>query len=70
MIFKRRYFKELENNPGEVEHFLSVTAKTDATLLFGSREIKLNNANALKTYLVSCHGYIDIQQRYQQSNPI
>ena len=57
--FKRRFFKELDKNPSAVNQFLNVVGNENATLLFSSREIKLNNAFALKTYLVSCQDSVD-----------
>lgn len=48
--FKRRYFAELDANPGGVEA-LREHLGVDATLVFGSREEKLNNAMALLEYL-------------------
>jgi uncharacterized protein YeaO (DUF488 family) len=49
--FKQRYFLELEANPAAVEALLDYVAKGDVTLLFGSRELCLNNAVALKEFL-------------------
>ncbi len=48
--FRRRYFAELDTNPGGLE-VLREHLGVPATLLFGSREEKLNNAVALAEYL-------------------
>ena len=57
--FKRRYFCELDHNEEALKQLINVVGNTNATLLFGSREIKLNNAYALKAYLVSYQGLVD-----------
>jgi uncharacterized protein YeaO (DUF488 family) len=48
--FKKRYYKELKDNP-DVERLLDIARKKDVLLLFASKEEKLNNAAALKEYL-------------------
>jgi uncharacterized protein YeaO (DUF488 family) len=49
--FKKRYFAELKDHKPEVQQILEMAKKKDVTLLFSSREEKLNNAVALKQYL-------------------
>ena len=49
--FKKRYFSELDANPDGVAELKSRVARGKTTLLFASREEKLNNAFALKEYL-------------------
>jgi uncharacterized protein YeaO (DUF488 family) len=49
--FKKRYFAELDAHPEAVDALLERTAAGKVTLLFGSREERLNNAHALKQYL-------------------
>ena len=49
--FRRRYFAELDKAPGAVAELKSRAGRGPATLLFGSKEERLNNAAALKEYL-------------------
>lgn len=50
--FRRRYAKELKAEPGAVKELRSLLkAHPTVTLLFSSKEEKLNNAVALKAYL-------------------
>ena len=49
--FKRRYFAELDARPEGVEALRGLIGKRRATLLFGSKELRLNNATALVEYL-------------------
>ena len=51
--FKKRYHAELDEKPDLVGELMSHVEKEKATLLFGSREERLNNAFALKEYLES-----------------
>ena len=51
--FRRRYFAELDANPEGVEELRGRLGKGTVTLLFGSKETRLNNAAALKEYLES-----------------
>ena len=51
--FKNRYHAELDENAGAVGELIFHIEKDDVTLLFGSREERLNNAFALKEYLES-----------------
>jgi uncharacterized protein YeaO (DUF488 family) len=51
--FKRRYFAELDVNSEEVTRLRSQMGRGTVTLLFGSKETRLNNAAALKEYLES-----------------
>ncbi len=50
--FRRRYFEELRANP-QVAAIADRAKKGAVTLLFGSKEEKLNNATALKEFLFS-----------------
>ena len=49
--FKSRYFAELDSNEELVIDFIDRYRKEKVILLFGSKEMNLNNANALKEYL-------------------
>ena len=51
--FKSRYHAELDDNAGAVDELISHAEKDHVTLLFGTREERLNNAFALKEYLES-----------------
>lgn len=51
--FRRRYFAELDARPAAVAGLAAVLAPhAVVTLLFGSREERLNNATALREYLL------------------
>ena len=49
--FKRRYFRELEQNAALVEKLSNMNQKGTVTLVFGAKNEKHNNAVALKEYL-------------------
>jgi uncharacterized protein YeaO (DUF488 family) len=49
--FRKRYFAELDAQPAAVLDLHSQVSKGRATLLYSSREQRLNNATALKEYL-------------------
>lgn len=49
--FKRRYFEELEAKGEGVKHIRRKAREGDVTLLYGSKEERLNNAVALREYL-------------------
>jgi len=49
--FNQRYFAELDANRTGVAELLSFLENGPATLIFSSKELHLNNAVALKTYL-------------------
>jgi uncharacterized protein YeaO (DUF488 family) len=49
--FKRRYLTELQNNPEAVQELIAKIGNDKATLLFSSKETRLNNAAVLKDYL-------------------
>jgi uncharacterized protein YeaO (DUF488 family) len=51
--FKRRYFAELDTNGEAVAQLRREMGRGTVTLLFGSKEMRLNNAQALKEYLES-----------------
>jgi uncharacterized protein YeaO (DUF488 family) len=50
--FKTRYFAELDSHPGLVDELRSVLKGT-VTFVYSSKELKLNNAVALREYLES-----------------
>lgn len=52
-VFKKRYFKELEENQEAVEQVQRRRGKGRVTLVYGSKEREFNNAVALKEYLES-----------------
>ena len=54
--FRKRYFQELEANPEGVQALLSRIGDGVATLVFSSKEERLNNAVALKEYLLGVPG--------------
>ena len=49
--FRRRYFKELSQNPDGVTELRSKLGKGMVTFVFSSKETELNNASALVEYL-------------------
>ncbi len=51
--FRRRYFAELADKQSLIAQIVEKARNGTVTLLFGSREQKLNNATALKEYLAS-----------------
>ena len=51
--FKRRYFAELDVEGEGVDQLRGQMGRGTVTLLFGSKETRLNNAAALKEYLES-----------------
>ena len=51
--FRRRYFVELDANPEGLAELRAQLGPGTATLLFGSKEERLNNATALREYLES-----------------
>lgn len=51
--FRARYFKEIDENPAALEQLLPHLEAEMVTLVFSSREEKLNNATALKEFLES-----------------
>lgn len=51
--FRRRYFAELDSNPGGVDALRRAIGSRAATLVFASKEEKLNNAAALAEYVAS-----------------
>ena len=48
---RRRHFKELDKNSLSVNTILKKAREGSITLLYGSKEEKINNAVALKEYL-------------------
>ena len=50
--FKRRYFKELRAQPESLEPVLERTRAGRVTFVFASREQRLNNAVALREYVM------------------
>jgi len=51
--FRKRYFAELDANPDGVAALRAALGSRTATLVFASKEERLNNAAALKEYLAS-----------------
>jgi uncharacterized protein YeaO (DUF488 family) len=49
--FKRRYFKELDKNIELVNIMVNKANERAITLLYGTKEVRFNNAVALKEYL-------------------
>ena len=51
--FRSRYFTELEAKPEELKDLLRIAKDGTVTLVFSSKERRLNNAFALKEFLES-----------------
>jgi uncharacterized protein YeaO (DUF488 family) len=51
--FRRRYFAELDGNPAGLAELRTQLGRGTVTLLFGSKETRLNNAAALAEYLAA-----------------
>jgi uncharacterized protein YeaO (DUF488 family) len=49
--FRRRYYRELDQNRDAVNELLEITEGSDATFVYGSREKEYNSALALKSYI-------------------
>lgn len=49
--FCKRYFVELDAHPDAWRPLLEAAREADVTLLFGPRDVRYNNAAALKIYL-------------------
>jgi uncharacterized protein YeaO (DUF488 family) len=49
--FKMKYFQELEEKKELVDQIIEKAKAMDVVLLYGSKDIKYNNAVALKEYL-------------------
>ena len=49
--FRRRYFAELETNPEGLAELRAQLGSGTVTLVFASKEARLNNAAALREYL-------------------
>jgi uncharacterized protein YeaO (DUF488 family) len=49
--FCERYFQELDGNSSALTELVTFLNANTVTLLYGSKETELNNANALKIYL-------------------
>jgi uncharacterized protein YeaO (DUF488 family) len=49
--FRHKYLAELQSNPEPVQELIANIGNRNATLLFGSKEVRLNNAVVLKEYL-------------------
>jgi uncharacterized protein YeaO (DUF488 family) len=56
--FRKKYFKELGAQKELVELIIQETKEGDVTLLYSSKEERLNNAVALKEYIVE-HGTLE-----------
>jgi uncharacterized protein YeaO (DUF488 family) len=53
--FRRRYYAELDAKPETWQVILEAATQGNVTLLFSSKELKINNAVALKLYLEEHH---------------
>jgi uncharacterized protein YeaO (DUF488 family) len=53
--FRRRYFSELDGKQPTWGIILDAVAQGNVTLLFSSKELKINNAVALKLFLEAHH---------------
>ena len=51
--FKADYFAELKNKQSDVDELLTIIKSGTVTLVYASKEEKINNAVALKEYLES-----------------
>ncbi len=51
--FRKRFFAELDAGQESVDSIIAAARKGTVTLLFGSKEMRYNNAVALKQYLDS-----------------
>ncbi|MGI9535365.1 MAG: DUF488 domain-containing protein [Thermodesulfobacteriota bacterium] len=49
--FKKKYFKELESNTESVKILIEKINKSKVTILYSSKEERLNNAVALKEFI-------------------
>ncbi len=49
--FKKRYFKELARSPDAIRQLRRLARKSNVTLVFGAKDLRYNNAMALKQYL-------------------
>jgi uncharacterized protein YeaO (DUF488 family) len=49
--FKKRFYLELHENQDRVKEIVNAARKGTVTLLYGSKEERLNNAVALKEYI-------------------
>ena len=49
--FRRRYYRELDQNRDAVNELLGITEGSDAAFVYGSREKEYNSALALKLYI-------------------
>jgi len=53
--FKERFFEELDRKKDLVQMIVEKSREGDVTLLFGSKEERYNNAQALREYLKRKH---------------
>ena len=54
--FRRRYFAELKANPAGMAELRAHLGRGTVTVVFGSKETRLNNATALREYLSARRG--------------
>lgn len=52
-VFRHRYFQELEDHPNEVALLLSQLEQGPLTLIYGAKDLKHNDAVALKEFLLA-----------------
>lgn len=60
--FRKCFFSELDGHRDLVEEIVGLARKGTVTLLFGSKEERINNAVALKDYLGS-HGNVSERKK-------
>ena len=51
--FRKRYFKELDSHPEEIQLLRQKMRKGKVTLVYGAKEERFNDAEAIKEYLES-----------------
>jgi uncharacterized protein YeaO (DUF488 family) len=56
--FRKRYFDNLDTKREPVNHIVQKMKEGDVTLLYSSKEEKLNNAVALREYIIE-HGMLE-----------
>jgi uncharacterized protein YeaO (DUF488 family) len=52
-VFQKKYNSELDDQPEALLELMTYLERGDVTFLFSSKELHLNNAVALKAYIIS-----------------
>jgi len=52
--FKRRYLKELQQQPAALAQAIEAMGTGPVTLLFAAREVRFNDAVALREFILAC----------------